>query len=424
MAKVGVVADDLTGASDTGVQFAKKGLRTILSTRLEEAPESLGRAEVIILDTESRADAPKTAYRKVRTATKTLKRAGVRLFYKKIDSTLRGNIGAELDAMLDELGNELVIVVPAFPKTGRITVGGYQLVNQVPLERTETARDPVSPVTDSHVVTLIGRQTKRGIGHIGLSTVLKGAEQIAKELEKLRSSGKQIVAIDATTQQDLKTIAEATAERTNLLCGPAGLAEELPEAWKLLAVKRKPVLVVTGSASQVTLNQIAHAAKTLPLTVVQLDLKRTLTRSAEETERIVCQVSSLIKRGFDVAVTSVDTAERVSEARRIAKEEGIDPNQVRTLISSTLGKITAETLEKTSPAGIVVTGGDTLMGVFKALGAQGVRVEDEVLPGIPVATIVGGSAEGMRIVTKAGSFGSQEAIVEAVAFLKKRGLRR
>jgi len=420
MAKVGVVADDLTGANDTGVQFAKKGLKTIVSTQLEGTPETFGDTEVIVLDTESRADTPSTAYQKVRTATRTLKRAGVRRFYKKIDSTLRGNIGRELDAILDELGIDVAIVVPAFPKTGRITVGGYQLVNQVPLERTEIARDPVSPVTESHAVTLIGRQTKRSVGHISLSTVLKGVDQIIHELEKLRSAGKQIVVVDATTQHDLKVIAEATAEKTSVFCGPAGLAEELPTAWRLLEVKSSPVLVVAGSASQVTVNQLAYAAKALPLTSVQLDLRRTLARSGEESRRVVDEALSLLEQGRDVAVTSADSSERVAEARRIAEEERIHTKQARKLISSTLARITAGVLERTNPAGIVVTGGDTLMGVFKALGADGIRVEDEVLPGMPVSTILGGKRTGLRVVTKAGAFGPPEAIVEAVEFLKKR----
>jgi uncharacterized protein YgbK (DUF1537 family) len=282
------------------------------------------------------------------------------------------------------------------------------------------ARDPVSPVTDSHVVTLIGKQTKRSVGHISLSTVLRGAEQIARELEKLRSDGKQIVVIDATTQHDLRAIAEATSQKTTIFCGPAGLAEELPQAWRLLAAKSSPVLVVAGSVSQVTINQVAYAAKALPLSAIQLNLRKTLTKSEEEIERVVNEASSLLKRGRDVAVTSADSTERVSEARRIAKEEEVHPNRVRTLISSTLAKITTGVLERTHPAGIVVTGGDTLIGVFRALGADGLRVESEVLPGIPVSTILGGSRAGLRVVTKAGAFGPPEAIVEAVEFLKKR----
>lgn len=138
--RLGVIADDITGANDVGVQFMKRGLETIVL--LEAAsllPTTIKEADVIVVDTESRFSPPDIAYQRVRDVVKTLNEASVRVVYKKIDSTLRGNIGPELEAIMEEAGSRLSIVAPAFPSNLRITVGGIQLVNQVPVEKTGNA---------------------------------------------------------------------------------------------------------------------------------------------------------------------------------------------------------------------------------------------------------------------------------------------
>lgn len=141
MAKLGVIADDLTGANDTGVQFSKQGLKTIVLSKADSLVELSKQADVIVLDTESRALSKQDAYERVKEAANRLVEAKISIIYKKIDSTLKGNIGAEIDAVMDATGINPAIVVPAFPANKRVTVGGYQLVNQIPLGKTEASRD-------------------------------------------------------------------------------------------------------------------------------------------------------------------------------------------------------------------------------------------------------------------------------------------
>ncbi len=183
--KIVVIADDLTGANDTGVQFAKQGLKTIVLMRVPGSLSELDE-DVLVVDTQSRALSPAEAYQKVtETALLFKNRDQFQTLYKKIDSTLRGNLGTEIDAIMDVCGLELAIVAPAFPRNGRITVGGCHFLGNAPLEATEIARDPLCPVSESHIPTLLAKQTKRRVGHIGIKSIIAGTEGILDAMRQL-----------------------------------------------------------------------------------------------------------------------------------------------------------------------------------------------------------------------------------------------
>lgn len=140
-----VIADDLTGANDTGVQFARRRLQT--EVLLEGSPLELSPGTaIVVVDTNSRAIASEQAYRKVQEVAEQAHAAGFRHYYKKLDSTLRGNVGIELKAILDIGIHDFAFVMPAFPKTGRTTIGGQHLLQGIPLSATEIAKDPKCPV--------------------------------------------------------------------------------------------------------------------------------------------------------------------------------------------------------------------------------------------------------------------------------------
>ena len=136
-----IIADDLTGAGDAGVQFAAAGLRT-RTLRDDWTPESLAGAEVVVVDTASRGLAAEQAYRRVAAAAARLQAAATQVVYKKIDSTLRGPLGAEIDAVLDACGLNLALVCPAYPANGRTLQDGVLLVGGIPVAETPAAADP------------------------------------------------------------------------------------------------------------------------------------------------------------------------------------------------------------------------------------------------------------------------------------------
>src|SRR5918999_3031963 len=150
--RVAIIADDLTGAADTGVQFARAGYRTAVAFRGAPIPPSED-LDAVALDTDSRALPPGFAAKRVISASRAVRDAPI--LYKKLDSTLRGPIAAELGAALGASGRERAVVAPAFPAAGRTTANGVQLVRGVPVHETEVRDDPRTPVREGHVPTLL-----------------------------------------------------------------------------------------------------------------------------------------------------------------------------------------------------------------------------------------------------------------------------
>ena len=222
-----VIADDLTGAGDAGVQFAAVGLRTrtLVGTWTEE---HLRGAEVVVIDTASRGFSAAQAYSTVHAAAVRLQEPGLQVVYKKIDSTLRGAVGVEIDAVLDACDLALAVVCPAYPANGRTLSQGVLLVRGVPVGETAAAADPHAPVRESHVPTLLARQTRRSVHWLGRP----GAAGLATELAALCTLGGQdgcIAVCDAEDDADLAAIVLAAhaLDRPALLVGSAGMARPL-----------------------------------------------------------------------------------------------------------------------------------------------------------------------------------------------------
>jgi uncharacterized protein YgbK (DUF1537 family) len=418
--KLAVIADDLTGANDTGVQYAKKGLETLVLTDLESIEKIKEKVDVIVIDTESRAESTKLAYLKVKKVAEVIRKIGIELIYKKIDSTLRGNIGSEYDAIMDVLEIDIGILVPAFPANGRITVGGYQLLNQVPLGLTEISKDPLTPVKESHVPTLLSKQTKREIIHISLSEVLD-PDTLMKTLKKIKNESKGIIIIDAVTQNDLRTIAKILAKLNlkSLTGGPAGLAEEMPEA--LGFVTGRPAILISGSVSEITLRQVKKAEKEFGTRAIKLDVQKILKGKKlkiEEIDRVLKEVRTNLVNGNDSIITSAISKESIEKDIEFGRKNGLSNIETSKEIALTLGQITSR-IAVESISGIVITGGSIAINALKVMNALGFRVLDEVLPGIPISQIMGGKFDGLKVITKAGAFGDEEALAICLKQLKR-----
>ncbi|MBO7407723.1 MAG: four-carbon acid sugar kinase family protein, partial [Clostridia bacterium] len=217
MAQCIVIADDLTGANATGVLLKKNGFDavTLLPSSegtVAEAASAAVECDCLVFPTDSRSISPTEAYDRVRAALNALAGPDVRLYSKRIDSTLRGNLGSETDAFLDTLGPEYIAVcVPCFPSSGRVIVGSHLLVNGVPLRRTEAAADPKCPIHTTDAYALFQGQTKYTVAAIHLDDVHNGAEHLAGVIAARRDEGARILLIDSVTEEDLQTAAKAAA---------------------------------------------------------------------------------------------------------------------------------------------------------------------------------------------------------------------
>jgi len=416
---LGVIADDFTGACDVAVQFKKQGLETVVLTDIEFLGSFKGVFDVVVVDTETRNLTSEDAYRKVRRAVRLLRQNNVKLVYKKIDSTLRGNIGAEINAVIDELDVKAIIVAPAFPDQKRTVINGYLLVNGEPLEKTEYAYDPLSPVSGSRVSMLIEKQAKKKVGEILLSQIRKDVDLIVKKIRSQIEAGKEVIVADAEIQSDLERIAEASLALNVLLCGSAGLASALSSR---LTVQSR-VLVVSGSVNKVTLNQIEMAVKKLDVKLIEPVLSGILQdkeRIDEVSDDLVDEAEKALAEGKDVIIRLAGSRSLISEIQGAGKRLGMNKLQVADLLLSILSRATRKILGGHCFKGLILIGGDTSIRIMDALGAKAIRSEGEFLPGIPSGRIIGGICDGMQVVTKAGGFGDRYTLVKIIRSLKGR----
>ena len=416
MPKFVVIADDFTGACDVGVQFRKYGLRTVVITDAVLLPEFEG-YEVVVIDSESRNETPSTAYNKVREIAKYLENA--KLIYKKIDSTLRGNVGVELDAVIDELGFKAVIVAPSFPAANRVTLNGIHFVNGVPLEKTEFARDPINPVKTSYIPDLIKEQSKKKVGLITLSKVRGRIKSLKQTVKRLIERGYKIIVADAENTKDLRVIAKAALDLEILPCGSAGLAESV-SYWLTSNLTRR-VIVFSGSANNITLNQIQNAGKMKDIKVFKLAPLKILAehgRYKNELDRLIKKIGTALSAGKDIIVTSAESENDVLRIWQAIETLKVNRIEAAEKISSFIGEIASLIAEKFKVAGVMIIGGDTAIKVMKGIKAYGIAIEGEISPGIPYGVLLDGKLNGIPVITKAGGFGQEDIIIRAIGKLK------
>lgn len=423
--KLAVIADDLTGANDTGVQFAKQGLNTTVlfsDTKLQPTHFS---EDVIVLNSDSRALNSGKAYQVVLNLSTQLNKLAVSKVFKKIDSTMRGNIGPEIDAVMDVFKYKTAFVVPAFPKSNRVTINGNHYVNGVLLDETEIAHDPVNPVKESYLPKLLQEQSKREVEFISISDVRKGKSHLSEKMNAL-SSGEvsKIIIVDATTDEELKMIVEAAEilPKNFLWVGSAGIAYHLfntdqPDQLlcKTQAGDRLPVLVVAGSVNPIINQQIEVLKEKNNVEEIVISPEEFFyeDRRKREIERIVKAGKALLEKA-DLVVTTNRERETINRVKELQRQLGLSNFDVGNTISQSMGLIAGRLIESKKICGAVLTGGEIAGATCKVLNGDGIRVIGEVEAGIPYGKLFGGLFDGMPLVTKAGAFGTEQALSKAL----------
>jgi uncharacterized protein YgbK (DUF1537 family) len=425
---IGVVADDTTGANDIGAMFAKHGWLTAVVAH--DAPEPLPEARVLILDTDSRLDPPAVAYRKVLAATRRLRTLGCTWLHKKTCSVLRGNVGVELDAMLDATGDAFAVVSVAFPKNGRQTRDGVHTVHGVRLEESAFARDPVHPMRESDLVSILRRQTTRPVRLVPLAVVREGAVALRRALEMERACGGYAI-VDAWEQRDLATLAEA-AHDFPLWGGSSAIAEELPRFWAVEEATdvlagaeledRNGVLLVAGSLTPQTRVQ-TDVVKSSGRPTVTLETRRIFSKTerAAEVERVVAEARGTLREGRDTLVMAASDPDAVAATKALGAAVGLDDSGTSKAVSAALAEVAHALVEELRLKRFVVAGGDTSATVCRRLGIRGNYVLREIETGVPSGLAIG---REMLLVLKSGSFGGPEFLLTAAAHLRELGVRK
>ena len=426
---IGIVADDLTGANDTALQFFMKGSNTEIILDVNSLNENHLNVETWALCNETRNIAPEEAGKIVYETTKLLtEKFGIEYFYKKIDSTLRGNISVEILAMLEATGYDAAVVAPAFVQEGRITIGGYQLLKGIPIERTDAARDPKAPIYDSYIPDILKRGLSESaqdlVASIEMKTIAKGAGPIALKLNELISQGKKLIVMDAVSTVDFEQIVLAMQKSScNILpAGSAGLAHALGGVWlgeiKQPVQKKVPLLpklVLSGSATSTTALQIKKLQADTDIEntyFIPLRLDDVLKDPDETTiERIV---SNLTKENIvTVHVSELEEELVQDEAKNRLIDEGISKEELATKITDFLAKLAYE-VKKRAEFILITIGGETSYRCSKAINCEYLQVVDAILPSIPLCM----DSNAQLVVTKSGNFGTSSTLIEIVKYFE------
>ncbi len=401
MPQIVIIADDLTGAADAAAYFAQVGLVTMVAlapARRAAAPALLP-SNVLVVSTESRHLARGEAIIQVRRAARQIAaECPASWVYKKIDSTLRGHPGPELAAVMDALGLDQALVAPAFPAQGRTTRDGQQRAHGGDARHLD--------------LRALFRATAGGrpVQGLGLNVVRQGP---AATYLALRTSAGAIVIADAETDPDLATLAGAAVKcGLKLLCGSAGLARALADALPPLPValaprplsrSAGPILVVAGSRHPRTARQV-ESARRRGAEVVRPS-SAFLSGDDRAVAAVIQAVTGRLALGQDVILT---TAGIPSPGEAALGEE---------MVAARLGRVVRALAIGSRLGGLVLTGGDIAAAVCSALAATTLWLRGEVLPGIAWGILLDGALPGLPVVTKAGGFGSNDALEAAIRHL-------
>ncbi|WP_257350330.1 four-carbon acid sugar kinase family protein [Pseudalkalibacillus decolorationis] len=425
---IGVIADDLTGANATGVRLTKQGFRTATVVRGAPFPDTR-LYDALSIDTDSRYAPVDVCQRRVAKAISQLKSHDTTVYCKRIDSTVRGHFGYEIDTMLEELGmNSVAVVCPSYPKSGRVTTGGYLLVDGVPLQETDVARDPVKPLTQSYVPVIIENQSQYKVEHIPLSTVLNGSEAVRNRMTELIEKGTRIISVDAVTDEEIDHIAKAmTFIKTHNLfpCDPGPLTASYAREYVQQKVRPVKLLVSVGSATTITGRQLEYLYSKAQIAPVMVDANELATYGdgwEQEIEHAVKEALVRIENDNLLVVTTFKPGAKRIDLMHKAKIENTSEDALAKRITDGLAKISRKIIES-SPhkiEGCFSSGGDVTASLCAVGGASGIRLKDEVLPLVAYGTFIGGHFDGLSIVTKGGMVGDKKAIYECVQHLKSK----
>jgi D-threonate/D-erythronate kinase len=409
-----LLADDLTGASDAGVQFAKNGLQTTVWLDRDTALQD-HESDVAVVDMDSRALQPDVAYERMRRFAERLPFRDPRRIAKKIDSTLRGNVGPELHALLEALPRAFAAVVPAYPKNARTVCDGALLIDGVPVDRTDFARDLISPVLDARVNAHLLDE----FVSIPLRLVRAGTSAMAQELRLARREGIRVAVFDAETDEDLQAIAGLDALEGELLwIGSAGIlgALEAPQKKRGTAscessAPRGPVVFLIGSLSSMTQRQIDDFAKNGPGHTERCD-PVALLRGTEPG--LPARVQSAVMAGKNLLLALDARRERVDSALALGAERGWDAVQTSRSVREAFVEASVALLVNRPDATVVLSGGDVARTFCERHRIRGMRLLAEAAPGIPISRAIGAS---LCLVTKAGGFGRPQTYRDILATL-------
>jgi uncharacterized protein YgbK (DUF1537 family) len=414
---LGVIADDMTGATDVALMLNRAGMRTVQVIGAPREGTALPDADAVVVALKSRTSPVAEAVADSLLACEALLAAGARQILFKycstFDSTPAGNIGPVADALMQRLGAKLAIVCPAFPANGRSIYQGYLFVGAVPLHESSMKDHPLTPMRDSNLMRLMGAQTAATIGLVDHATVQSGVEAVKARLAALAAQGDRYAVTDALSNDDLLVLG-AAIDGHLLLTGGSGIAMGLPRNFRqagllphreMAASLSAPLGragIISGSCSTATRGQISAAVEA-GYPALKVDPMALASGSQTAGELAKWALAQPADKPF-LLYSSDDPA----EVSRIQDQLGRD--KAGATVEHAFAEV-AHLLAQGGVSRLLVAGGETSGAVVQGLGIATLEIGPEIDPGVPWTRVVGGPE--MVIALKSGNFGAPDFFLKA-----------
>ena len=414
MAELLIIADDLTGAIETGVQLAKQGISTKVILNSEDEYQQLLSdidCSVLIANTESRHIPPNEAAGRVSNVLKKGYAAGIERFYKKTDSTMRGNIGAELEAFMNETTQRALAFVPAHPALKRFTRKGFHYIDEELLHETDFGKDPLEPIEQSNISEMLRLQTGVNISSI----------DVTKEEHKSISDG--ILIFDCNSVQDLQLIGDFILKNglSHAIAGSAAMVELLPQQLQLSVINLKTpklhgqTLIVNGSLNRISLEQVeyAHDMGIKMISIPQELLSDTRFYSNPHFISLRSIIKTTLQSGNDIILNTTLLHDQPDVS--ISIDKGLTSDDLE-FIAKKIGLIVSAILEQVDLSTLAVFGGDTISGILQAMSCEYIEPELEIIPGVAVS-LAKVKNNCIQLVSKPGGYGGKEVILHILDYI-------
>jgi 3-dehydrotetronate 4-kinase len=415
---LGCIADDFTGATDLASMLVRHGMATVQLIGVPERDLDAGDAQAVVVALKSRTIPAAQAIDQSLAALVWLQAQGARQILFKycstFDSTDQGNIGPVSEALLDALGADFTIACPALPENGRSVYMGHLFVGERLLSDTHMRHHPLTPMTDSNLVAVLGRQSRAPVGLVPYPVVERGPEAIRARFAELQRAGLRQAIADATSERHLVDLGTAAADLA-LITGGSGIAMGLPgnfrRAGRLAETGEADFLpavgghaaALAGSCSAATLEQIERfAASGAVLTLDPL----ALVRDGAEVERAIAWAEQRLSEA-PVLIRSSAPPEDVASVQAAVGRE-----RAGAAIEAAMARI-ARALVERGVRRLVVAGGETSGAVVAALGVRGLRIGPPIDPGVPWTVSLG--EPHLALALKSGNFGAPDFFRKAFA---------
>jgi uncharacterized protein YgbK (DUF1537 family) len=415
---LGCIADDFTGATDLASMLVRHGMATVQLIGVPGTEVDAGDAQAVVVALKSRTIPPAEAVDQSLAALAWLQAQGAgQILFKycsTFDSTDQGNIGPVSEALLDALGSDFTITCPALPENGRSIYMGHLFVGERLLSDTHMRHHPLTPMTDSNLVAVLGRQSKTPVGLVAYPAVERGPDAIRARFAELRREGKRQAIADATSDRHLVDLGTAAADLA-LITGGSGIAMGLPANFRRAGLLKDsehadalpPVgghaAVLAGSCSAATLEQIerfAASGPVLPLNPVAL------VQGGGEIERAIGWAEQRLGEA-PLLIRSSAPPEEVARVQEVLGRE-----RAGTAVEAAMAQI-ARALVERGVRRLVVAGGETSGAVVAALGVRALKIGPPIDPGVPWTVSLG--EPQLALALKSGNFGAPDFFLKAFA---------